>query len=137
MSKKTKNTKLAIILAAVLVIVVGAFAWLYFAHRPKTVKGAKHITVEVVHNGTKTYEYDTDAEFLRQVLCEENGLISGTEGEFGLFIDTVDGYKNDSEKQEWWCITKGGETIMTGVDEIAISDGDKYEITLMVGYDSF
>jgi len=46
----------------------------------------------------------------------------------------VKGRKADESKQEWWCITKGGESVSTGVDLINISDKDKYELTLMEGY---
>lgn len=131
----SKNKKLAIVLAAVLIVIIGAFAAIWFISRPETKKGAKHITVDVINGETKTFEYDTDAEYLRGVLADENGLISGDDGEFGLYVKTVDGYTANESGQEWWCFTKGGETIMTGVDEIAIADGEHYEITLKVGYD--
>ena len=134
MSKK--NKRLLCIAAAALVVLIAVFAWLYFANKPKTNAGAKHISVEVITAGKQnTYEYDTDAEYLRQVLADENGLISGADSEYGMFVTTVDGITAVEANEEWWCFTKGGEMLMTGVDDTPIADGDKFEITLAVGYD--
>ncbi|MBQ9965086.1 MAG: DUF4430 domain-containing protein, partial [Clostridia bacterium] len=83
---------------------------------------------------TKSVNIDTNAEYLRAAL-EEKNLISGDESEFGLFVKVVDGRTADDAKQEWWCFTKGGETVMTGVDTTPIADGDTFEITLKTGYD--
>ena len=62
------------------------------------------------------------------------GLIEGSESEYGLFVTKVDGIEADSANEEWWCLTKGGETVMTGVDSTPVADGDKFEFTLTVGY---
>ena len=47
---------------------------------------------------------------------------------------TVDGVTADEAKQQWWCFTKGGETLMSGVDTTPIEDGDCCEITLTTGW---
>ena len=47
---------------------------------------------------------------------ENEGLIEGEEGQYGLFITAVDGVKADDSKNQWWCITKNGEQVNTGVD---------------------
>jgi len=122
----------AVVLLAFLVIVAVAFLVL----KPGTSAGAKHITVEVNHlNQSKTtFEYDTDAEFLRQVLCEENGLISGSEEAYGLWIQTVDGETADDTKQEWWGYDVNGEMAMHGVEQMPCNDGDFIVFTLNVGY---
>lgn len=83
--------------------------------------------------GTTTKTISTDAEFLRGALEQEN-LIAGDESQYGLFVKTVNGITADDANQEWWCFTKGGETLFTGVDTTPIADGDKFEITLTVGY---
>ena len=70
---------------------------------------------------------------MRGVL-EGAGLIAGDASEYGLFVKTVDGYTVDDANQEWWCFTKGGEQVNTGVDTTPIADGDHFEITLTVGY---
>ena len=52
----------------------------------------------------------------------------------GMFVTTVDGETVDEGNQEWWCLTKGGGMVTTGVDSTEVSDGDVYELTFTVGY---
>lgn len=96
---------------------------------------AKTITVTVVHKdgSKKDFSVDTDADNLRGAL-EPDGIIAGEESDYGLFVKTVDGETADDANQEWWCVTKGGEMLNTGVDDTKIADGDAYEFTLTVGY---
>ena len=131
-----QNKKFVIILSCVLVVLVAAFALIYAMTRPETNVGDKTITVEIISaDGTsKEFEINTDAEFLRGAL-EEKDLVAGDESEFGLFVKTVDGYTANEANQEWWCFTKGGEQLFTGIDTRPIADGEHYEITLTVGYD--
>jgi len=102
---------------------------------PETSQASKTINVDVIKadSSKKSFKIDTDEEFLRGAL-EQEKLVSGTESEYGLFVKTVDGYTVDDSKQEWWCITKGGATVDTGVDSTPIEDGDSFEITLTVGF---
>ena len=65
---------------------------------------------------------------------EEEDLIKGSESAYGLFVTSVDGVEADSAKEQWWCFTKNGEMLSTGVDTTPIQDGDKFEITLTTGY---
>ena len=81
----------------------------------------------------KTFLIRTDAETLRRA-CEEQNLIAGTEGEYGLYVLTVDGETADESIQQWWCITKGGEEHFYGVDDTMILDGEQYEFTLKTGW---
>ena len=110
-------------------------AVLYIQTQPGTTEGAKAIDVVVVHgDGTEaTFQYQTDAEYLGDVLTE-NGLVEGTESSYGLFITTVDGETADDSLQQWWCITREGETLSTGADQTPIADGEQYELTLTEGY---
>lgn len=110
-------------------------AVLYIQTRPGTTEGAKAIDVVVVHgDGSEaTFQYQTDAEYLGDVLTE-NGLVEGTESSYGLFITTVDGETADESLQQWWCITREGETLSTGADQTPIADGEQYELTLTEGY---
>ena len=82
---------------------------------------------------SKDFAFATDAENLRGAL-EEQKLIEGTESEYGLYVLTVDGETADEGAQQWWCFTKGGEMLMTGVDDTMIADGESYEITLTTGW---
>lgn len=130
-----QNKKLIVILCCVLVVLIAAFALIWILNRPQGTVGAKAITVEVVFaDGTKKeHKINTDAEFLRGAL-EEQKMVAGDESDYGLFVKTVDGVTADDSKQEWWCFTKGGETLYTGVDTTPVADGDHFEITLTVGW---
>ena len=124
------------ILGIVAMLIIAAALWLVYNNfKPETVKGAKEIIVDVVipEEETEVFTLHTDAEFLSQAL-EEEKLIVGAESDYGLFITEVNGRKADDAKQEWWCITKGGEDVYTGADTTPIADGDHYELTLTVGY---
>ena len=132
MSKKTRNIIIAV--AVLLVLVVGALlAWNHF--KPAAQVGAKTIVLEVVHGdeSSKEFKIQTDAENLRGAL-EQESLIEGSDSEYGLFVETVDGETANMDNQEWWCFTKGGETLMTGVDDTMIADGEHYEATFTVGW---
>ena len=132
-AKRPLNKKL-LLGAAALVLAVAVLAGLYLATRPAGAAGDKTITVTVAAHGSEdVFTIETDAEYLRGAL-ESADLIEGTESEYGLFVTAVNGIAADDSKQEWWCFTKGGEEMMTGVDATPIADGDAYEITLTEGY---
>lgn len=132
---EAKKSKKGLIAAIALVAVILAVACIYKATRPATTAGAKHITVEVIdaEGSSKSFEYDTDEEFLRGVL-EPAGLIEGSDSEWGMFVTTVNGITADDANQEWWCFTQSGEMLMTGVDSTPVADGDHFEITLTIGW---
>ena len=123
------------ILAIILVILCVAAGILFHTNKPKTVTGEKEITIIVIHadKTENTFIYQTDAEYLVDVLLENN-LVDGEMGSYGLFITTVDGETVDESKQQWWCITKGGEQVNSGADALPIADGDQFELTLTEGY---
>ena len=123
------------ILAGLLIVLCIAAGIFFHANKPETTAGAKEINVVVVHadQTENTFTYQTDAEYLADVLLE-NELVTGETGAYGLFITTVDGETADDSKQQWWCITKGGESVTTGADTLPIADEDQFELTLMEGY---
>ena len=131
MSKK-KQTLIAGIVLVVLCIAAGA---LYLHFKPETTAGQKELTIIVTHadGEEKEFSYETDAEYLGEVLTE-NELVEGTEGEYGLFITAVDGETADDSKEQWWCITKGGEMVNTSADQTPVNDNDQFELTLKEGY---
>lgn len=130
-----KNNK-KLVLAVVALVAVAAIALgLWFALKPQGTQGEKNITVNVVFaDGTRnSHAISTSEEYLRGAL-EQEALIAGEESDYGLFVKTVDGVTADDANQEWWCFTKGGEMLETGVDSTPIADGDTFEITLTQGY---
>ena len=80
----------------------------------------------------RAHRHDAPA-VLRQAL-EEQKLVEGEESQYGLYVKTVNGVTADEAKEEWWCFTKDGEDVMTGVDSTPVADGDHFEITLKTGY---
>lgn len=120
-------------LALLLAVLIAALA-LAGCGKTETQTGSKTITVDIVMpDGTTTHTITTEAEFLRGAL-EQEKLVAGEEGQYGLFVKTVGGYTVDDAKQEWWCFTRGGETLFTSIDDTPIANGDRFEITLTVGY---
>lgn len=131
-----KNKK--VLLAAIaLLVVAGVMAAVYFATRP-TVQdrtGSKTITVTVVHSDGKSQEfsYSTDKAYLGEVL-QEAGLISGTPGEFGLYMETVDGETASWEENgAYWAFYVGEEYATTSVDLTPITDGAVYKLVYTLG----
>lgn len=137
MEQKTQkqSSKKLILLIAALIIAAAAMFGIYKVFMPKGETGAKEITVTVTHadESSKDFIYQTDEAYLGDVLKTEK-LVEGTEGEFGMFITTVDGETADDSKEQWWCITKSGESLNTSADQTPIEDGDQFELTLTEGY---
>lgn len=131
-----KNKK--VLLAAIaLLVVAGVMSAVYFATRP-TVQdwtGSKTITVTVVHSDGKSedFVFNTDEDYLGEVL-QEAGLISGTPGEFGLYIETVDGETASWEENgAYWAFYVGEEYATTSVDLTPITDGAVYKLVYTLG----
>lgn len=129
-----KNKKL-IIAAIAIVMIVAAMAVIYVATRPETTAGPKTFTVEVTHSdgSEKTFTYQSDAEYLGEVLLAE-GLIKGHNDTFGLYIDTVDGedaiWEEDSS---YWALYVGEEYASQGIDHTPITDGGAFSLVYTIG----
>ena len=131
MKNKSSNKKLVIGLIA-LVVLIGVFAVVYNAFRPKPTEGSKFITINVVNSEEKTTSYPikTDAEYLRQAMEEAEGLtFSGTESEYGMMVDTVNGERADyTEDNAYWSFFVNGEYANYGIDTQPVNDGDEFSI---------
>lgn len=127
-----KSTKAILAVVIVAVLAVGAFlCWKFLM--PKPVDGAKTVTVEITHadETKKTVELHTDAQYLWDAMDEE-GLIDGTDGEYGKWVTTVDGEVADEANGNYWMFTKGGEWVETSCDTTPIADGESYEFFIYV-----
>lgn len=128
-----KNNKkiIPICLVAILVIIVG-LTFIYQNFKPQTNTENKTITVEVIDQNKDSTKYTikTNAEFLRKALEEEPSLeISGTESEYGLMIDTVNGIRADYQKDgAYWSILLNNELCNYGVDSQPVNDKDEFQI---------
>jgi hypothetical protein len=130
-----KQTKLFRTLLLVFAVLIAATVLCTACTQAQPQVGTKTITVEIIVDGadTVTKSITTEAEYLRGAL-EEEDLIAGEESQYGLFVKTVNGVTIDDAKQQWWCFTKDGGDLFTGVDTTPSADGDKFEITLKTGY---
>ena len=126
--KKSRKLAILVLIAAVVVM-----ACAYVFLMPKGASGEKTIVFEIAGvSNPSSVTIRTDEAYLRGAL-EQEGLVAGEESEYGLFVKTVDGYTADDSNQEWWCFTKNGESLTTGVDTTPIADGEHCEATLTVG----
>lgn len=129
-----KNKNLVVGLSVGLVVLIAVFAIVFVTNRPEITDGQKNIDVTIVYadKETKELNINTDAEFLSDALFEK-GLVTEAEYKAGYYT-VIDGVTADyNVDKAWWCITKDGEMTMKGMNELAIVDGDKYEITYTIG----
>lgn len=134
--EKSKQKKRNISIACIsLAAVIAVFGVIYLLTAAKPQEGGKTISVTVVHKdkSEKAFTVKTDAENLEQALLQDQ-IVRGDDGPYGLYITEADGEKADEGNQEWWCVTKGGAAVNTSAASTIIADGDKYELTLTVGY---
>ncbi len=81
--------------------------------------------VDAEGNETK-FKINTDKTTVGEALLEE-GLIAGEEGQYGLYVKTVNGTTLDyDEDGMYWSFYINGEYAMTGVDKTDIVAGDSY-----------
>lgn len=75
----------------------------------------------------KTFDISTDKKTVGEALVEE-GLISGSDSQYGLMVDTVCGEKHDfNEDGTYWAFYINGEYASTGVDSTDVTEGATYE----------
>lgn len=125
-----KNKKM-IAAVIVLVVVIAALLGIYTATRSEAVEGEKTVTVLIVHkDGTqKQLEYNTDAEFLSELLLEKE-LVTGYESEeFGFTVESVDGVTANWETDNaYWALYEGEEYATTSAAGIVLTDGGVYKL---------
>lgn len=94
-----------------------------------------NITFTVVHgDGTsKDFSISTDEAILGDALLAE-GLISGDDGDYGLYVKVVDGETADYDTDgAYWALYIGDEMAMTGVDSTELTDGGTYSFVYTKG----
>lgn len=81
----------------------------------------------VDQDGNETpFEIHTDKDTVGAALLELE-LIDGEEGEYGLYVKTVNGITADYDKDgTYWAFYINGEYASTGVDATAITEGESY-----------
>ena len=76
-----------------------------------------------VDGNEKSFDLTSDKETVGEALLEE-GLISGEEGEYGLYVTEVDGVA--VEGNTYWAFYINGEYASTGVSDTPLEDGSTY-----------
>lgn len=129
MNKKTK------VILTVLIITLLVFVGYKTFLSPKGVEGAKAVTIRVINKGEdvdKTFEYNTDHEFLLELLEEKEEELGVTfeKYDFGTMVIGMLNYVADPNKQEYFHIYINGEDTVTGPGEIPLTDKDIYTFEL-------
>lgn len=129
---KTKTNKAKVAGMIGLAILIAAMGLVYLTFKEKPVTGTKNITLEVVNSAgaVTTYEVETEAEFLQQVMDEAEGLqYSGADGEYGMMIDTVNGEVASYDvNKAYWGFYVNGDYCNYGIAEQPVEDGDVFQI---------
>ncbi|MDD6363096.1 MAG: DUF4430 domain-containing protein [Lachnospiraceae bacterium] len=136
-NNKTKHKK-SILLVCLLLAAAAVLALVFhFASAKNVQKGSKECSLTVTDDSgtSKTYECSTDAEYLRELMDElsadqtQEFSYEGSEGQYGLFINTVNGLTADYDKDHaYWAIYVDGEYAQNGADTQPVNDGDKFEL---------
>ena len=86
------------------------------------------LTVTDQEGGETRFEIHTDKETVGDALLEL-GLIAGDEGEYGLYVKTVNGITVDYDTDgAYWAFYINGEYASSGVDSTDITEGDSYSL---------
>ncbi len=128
-AQKTNKRRWWIALVA-LIVVAAILAGLYFLFRADPPEGDKTVTVKVVHadQSEKEFTYETDDEYLGELLTEE-GLVEGETSEYGMYITKVDGEQAVFETDNaYWALYENGEYASTGADQTVLDNGDEFSL---------
>lgn len=127
--KKVINSKAFISVISLMLVVAMALSFSACGNNDSTSNTAeKSFIFKVVDiDGTeKSFDITTDAATVGEALVNEK-LISGSESEYGLMVDTVNGTKYDYNADGcYWAFYINGEYAMSGVDSTEITDGAEY-----------
>lgn len=116
------NKKIILSVVAILVCIV-AFGGLNILKNKDIIEGKKTISIEVVSKPDKvdkTYEINTDKEFLGEVISTEDGYLV----ESNMLIQ-VKGINLKDSKSDYWHVYINDKDAQVGVNELTIKNGDK------------
>ena len=125
-SKKYLYGIVAVAAAIVVMLVI------YLVGKPDVTLGSKSVDIAVTDNDgyEKQYFINTEGKYLKQVMDEleqKDFEYSGEEGEYGLYVDTVNGIKADNINA-YWAFYVNGEYCNYSIDRQPVNDGDVFEI---------
>lgn len=83
-------------------------------------------TVVTADGAESVFEISTDKENVGDALKEHN-LIDGEDGQFGMYVKTVNSVTYDYNKDgKYWAFYINGEYATSGVDKTPITEGESY-----------
>lgn len=136
--QKNKKTIIAVI---VLLVLIAAAVLCLKLFKPESETGSKTVLLTVVDSEGQTVSYavETEAEFLRQVMDEADGLTyAGDEGPYGMAVETVNGQKAVyTEDDAYWAFyldangdgrPDSDEYCLYGIDTQPVNSGESYLI---------
>jgi len=134
---KQGKVKKIVIGILILIVIAAGLLFAYNAFKPVASKGAKTITIAVVDNNKQETDYTvhTDAETLKQVMDETDGLTySGDDSDYGLMISTVNGVTADFNTDgAYWAFYVNNEYCNYGIEEQPVNDKDEFKIEYTTG----
>lgn len=92
-------------------------------------EGVHNVKIEVkIGSKSVTLDVKSDKDNLADILTE-NKIAEGDDGEYGLYINKVNGVLADYDTDKaFWGLYKDGEMTAAGVSSITINDGEHYEL---------
>lgn len=139
MEKKRSNKLLAWIIAAVAVVVavVAVAAGCYLGINKNSEEGKKSVTIEVVNDKgeVKSYSVKTDKETMKEIFDETEGFsYSGTDSQYGLMVDTVNGLKAVYDTDNaYWGFKLNGNYCENGISTQKVEDNDVVRVEYTKG----
>lgn len=124
------NNKKIIIAIIAVAAVIGLMLGMYFGTRQEAADGVKNVTIVIVHSdGTeKTLAFETELGSLADLLLEQK-LATGSTGEYGFTIESVDGETADwNADGAYWSLYIGDEYASTGASDTKLVDGTTYKL---------
>lgn len=94
--------------------------------------GAKHFDFVAIDKDGTEYKFNinTDKTYVGEAL-EELGLIEGTEGDFGLYVNKVNGiYAEYEVTGTYWAFYVDGTYALAGIDMTEIAEGVAYSMVI-------
>lgn len=95
-------------------------------------EGNVKFTLSVVDKdkNEKRFEISTDEKTVGDALKKLN-LIEGEQGQYGLYINSVDGVTADFNKDKtYWAFYINGEYATSGVDQTEVKNGEVYSLRI-------
>ncbi len=131
--KKILNSK--IILSVLSLVLIAAMALSFSAcsnndgnDSTDTVEKTFTFIMVDIDGTEKSFQVTSDADNLADALLDE-GLVTGTVGDYGLMIESVNGITHTYEGDGiYWALYVGEEMSMVGASSVEITEGAEYSL---------